>query len=264
MTTSRTRARRAITAAVVTAAAAAAMLPATASAGYSDAVRGWWPFAEGRGQVARDWSGNGNHGELGSAPGADANDPTWVRGVFGTSALQFGGDDFVRVPDSRDLEPQQLTVSAWVKASASPGTFKYVLGKGGEGCVASSYALTTGGTGGLGFYIWDGGGELHWGGIADPAQVWDGRWHHVAGTFDGTDVRFFLDGNRLPYGFSSPVNIKYDLPTSGDTGFGQYLGDCDLFFTGAMDEVMLFSQALPIEQIWQRWRWLLASPALGR
>jgi hypothetical protein len=261
MTTPMTRARRAIIAAVL-AAAAAATLPATASAGYSDTVRGWWPLAEGKGQVARDWSGNRNHGQLGSTPVADANDPTWVRGIFGSAALQFGGDDFVRVPDSPALEPARLTVSAWVKAGTSPGAFKYVLGKGGEGCVASSYALTTGGTGGLGFYIWDGGGELRWGGIASAAQVWDGRWHHVAGTFDGTNVRFFLDGNRLPNGFSEPVDIKYDLPTSGDTGFGQYLGDCDLFFTGAIDQITLFSQALPIDQIWNRWRWLLSSPTL--
>jgi hypothetical protein len=259
MTTLMTRARRSLLPVVVSAAAIAA-LPATASAGYSDTVRGWWPLSEGRGQIAHDWSGNGNHGQLGSTSGIDANDPSWTRGIFGTYALQFGGDDFVRVPDSPDLEPSKLTVSAWVKASGSPGTFKYVLGKGGQGCVASSYALTTGVSGGLGFYIWDGGGELRWGGIAAPEQVWNGRWHHVAGTYDGTNVRFFLDGKSLPNGFSSPVDIKYDLPTSGDTGFGQYLGDCDLFFTGAIDQVTVFSQALPIEQIWARWRWLLGSP----
>jgi hypothetical protein len=259
MTRSTKRARRAVIAAVVTAAAATS-LPSTASAGYNDTVRGWWPLAEGRGQVARDWSGNGNHGQLGSTSGVDANDPTWVRGIFGTTALEFGGDDFVRVRDSSDLEPRKLTVSAWVKANSSPGTFKYVLGKGGEGCVASSYALTTGGTGGLGFYIWDGGGELLWGGIAGAAEVWDGRWHHVAGTYDGTNVRFFLDGRQLPNGWSEPVDIKYDLPTSGDTGFGQYLGDCDLFFAGAIDQITIFGQALPITEIWNRWRWLLSSP----
>jgi hypothetical protein len=249
-------ARRAIIGAVLVAVA----LPATASASLSDTVRGWWPLSEGRGQIARDWSGNGNHGQLGSTSGVDANDPTWVRGIFGSYALQFGGDDFVRIRDSAALEPQNLTVSAWVKAGASPSAFKYVLGKGGEGCVASSYALTTGGTGGLGFYVWDGGGELLWGGIAGPEQVWDGRWHHVAGTFDGTNVAFYLDGKRLPYGFTSPVDIKYDLPTSGDTGFGEYLGDCDLFFTGAIDQITLYSRALPIERIWKRWRWLLSSP----
>ena len=41
---------------------------------------GWWPLNEGRGQTAYDWSGKGNHGQLGSTAGVDANDPTWIKG----------------------------------------------------------------------------------------------------------------------------------------------------------------------------------------
>lgn len=39
---------------------------------------GYWDFEEGQGQIAGDSSGNGNDGQLGSDPNADANDPTWV------------------------------------------------------------------------------------------------------------------------------------------------------------------------------------------
>ena len=45
-------------------------------------VRGFWPINEGRGQTVYDWSGYGNHGRLGSTPGADANDPSWIKGIF--------------------------------------------------------------------------------------------------------------------------------------------------------------------------------------
>lgn len=260
MTSHLSRARRAAAAFALTVAAVAA-LPAVASAGYSETIRGWWPLAEGRGQVTRDWSGNGNHGQLGSTPTVDANDPTWVRGIFGTAALRFDGNDLVRVPDSPDLEPQQLTISAWVKNAGSPGTFKYVIGKGGDGCTSASYALLTGHTGGLGFYIWNG-SEQRWGGIVGPEVVWDGRWHHVAGTFDGTNAAFFVDGVRAPGGSGVPSTIDYDLPTSDDAGFGQYLGNCDLYFTGSLDQITLFGQALPMDQIWKKWRWLLGSPGL--
>ena len=51
---------------------------------------------EGKGQSVRDWSGNGNHGFLGSTPAADANDPAWVKGIFFGSALNFSGDDYTR------------------------------------------------------------------------------------------------------------------------------------------------------------------------
>ncbi|UCE98697.1 MAG: LamG domain-containing protein [Planctomycetota bacterium] len=39
---------------------------------------GYWNFDEGEGQVAHDTSGNGNNGQLGSAPDIDDSDPNWV------------------------------------------------------------------------------------------------------------------------------------------------------------------------------------------
>jgi len=39
---------------------------------------GYWDFDEGEGQVAYDMSGNGNDGQLGSAPDIDNSDPNWV------------------------------------------------------------------------------------------------------------------------------------------------------------------------------------------
>jgi hypothetical protein len=48
-------------------------------------------FDEGRGQVLCDYSGNGNHGQLGSTPQADTNDPLWT-----PQGLEFDGvDDYV-------------------------------------------------------------------------------------------------------------------------------------------------------------------------
>ena len=159
-------------------------VPAAASAAVDFPLRGWWSFNEGRGQTVYDWSGRGNTGFLGSTPQADSNDPSWTRGIFGTSALSFGGDDFVSVNDSNSLEPQQLTVGAWIKASQSPGTYRYIIAKGSQECVASSYGLMTGWSGGLQFYVWDGTRQLHSG--WQDASIYDGKWHHVAGTFDGT------------------------------------------------------------------------------
>lgn len=39
---------------------------------------GYWDFDEGEGQIVYDLSSNGNHGQLGSTPDADASDPAWV------------------------------------------------------------------------------------------------------------------------------------------------------------------------------------------
>jgi hypothetical protein len=88
---------------------AALIVPGSASAaGYDFPLSGYWPMNEGKGQLVRDWSGKGNNGQLGSTAGADANDPTWIRGLYGWSyGLHFDGNQFVTIPDSSALEPQR-------------------------------------------------------------------------------------------------------------------------------------------------------------
>src|SRR3954452_9437734 len=113
-------------AAATVAAILALALPATASADSFPLV-GWWPLNEGSGQTVRDWSGRGNNGYLGSTPAADANDPSWIKGVFLGSALRFDGGDYVTIPANNNaLEPAKLTVAAWVRADTSPGQLRYV------------------------------------------------------------------------------------------------------------------------------------------
>ena len=55
-------------------------------------------FDEGRGQILHDYSGHGNHGQLGSTRDVDTNDPLWT-----PQGLEFDGvDDFVVIAD-RDI-----------------------------------------------------------------------------------------------------------------------------------------------------------------
>src|SRR4051794_3098767 len=132
-------------------AAALSVLPATAGADGFPLV-GWWPMNEGSGQVIHDWSVHGNNGTLGNSAAADDQDPAWIRGVFSGSALSFGGNDMVRIPDSTSLEPANVTVAAWIRGTSSPGQYKYVVGKGANGCLSGSYGLYTSDNGGRGLF----------------------------------------------------------------------------------------------------------------
>ena len=232
---------------------AALCLPGSASAASDDfPLSGYWPLNEGKGQVVRDWSGNGNHGRLGSTSGVDANDPTWIRGLFfWSSALRFDGDDFVSIPDSSDLESQQVTVSAWFRGTGSPGPWKHIVAKGSNECQAGAYGLYTGQGGGMGFYVsslenygWTRAPEA-------PTTVWDGKWHNASGTFDGNVVRLFIDGKEIGSGTARTETIDYGTP-EGETNLGAYLGTCDLALTGDLDEVSIWRKALPVADIWKR------------
>ena len=54
-----------------------------------------------------------------------------------------------------------VTVSAWIERTGSPGAYKYVVAKGGHGCIAASYGLCSGPNGGLQFYVSRGGGTVY-------------------------------------------------------------------------------------------------------
>ena len=225
--------------------------PASA-ASYDFPLSGYWPMNEGRGQVVRDWSGNGNHGQLGSTAGADANDPAWIRGFYGWSyGLHFSGNQFVSIPDSNDLEPQQMTVSTWFRGSGTPGNYKYLVAKGSNECSTASYGLYTGKNGGLLFFV--GNGDAYGFTVTGDAGqgVWDGKWHNASGTYDGTTVRLFVDGKEIGTGSSRTEPVGYGTP-SGNTTLGAYVGSCDLTFTGDLDEVSIWRKALPIAEIWRK------------
>ena len=231
--------------------------PASASA-FDFGVRGWWPLNEGKGQTVKDWSGNRNHGFLGATPNVDSADPSWIKGIFYGSGLNFGGDDFVQIKDSNSIEPKKFTLSLWVRAPQSPGQFSYLIAKGSNECLASSYGLWTASNGGIEFYIWNGSDTVR-SNSAIPERIWDGRWHNVTATYDGTSARLFIDGEVTgdPPGSSAPID--YEIP-EGTLSFGAYRGSCDLLFSGDIDQVMLFSSVLPVEQIWDRWGFILNRP----
>jgi hypothetical protein len=232
---------------------AALCLPAVASAAsYDFPLSGYWPLNEGKGQVVRDWSGNGNHGQLGSTPGVDANDPSWIKGAFFWSyGLHFDGGEFVTIPDSSDLETQQLTVSTWFRNAGSPGPHRYLVAKGSDQCVKASYGLYTGPGGGLAFYVADA-EELGFTASPEaPTTIWDGKWHNAAGTYDGQTVRLFIDGKEIGTGTPNTKAVYYGLP-AGNSTLGTYGGTCDLSLIGDLDEVSIWKKALPVAEIWRK------------
>lgn len=207
-----------------------------ASAG-SDGLAGLWLLDEGSGQVANDWSFSGNRGHLGSTPTADVHDPAWVSlpSLFlRRAALRFSGSQRVRVANAPSLEPDGVTVLARVRGTAG-GAFRYVASKGSLACETASYGLYTGAQGGLRFYVSDGSTYT----LSDDAGtgIWDGRWHLVAGAYDGQSLRLWVDGVLVGSPVPTTVTIGYGLPDGQDFLLGDYAGTCGspLGFVGDID-----------------------------
>src|ERR1700754_1209598 len=192
------------------------LLPSAASAGIDiGKLKAWWPLAEGSGQKVYDLSGYGNHGTLGSTTGADDNDPSWIKGIFYGNALRFDGNDFIKIPASSALENGKFTISLWTRAPQSPGAFKYLFSKGSVDCTSASYAIATDGDGSLVFYVWNGSWVRTVGIRAD--QGWDGRWHNISATYDGTQTELFIDGRSTGAPATGTLPVDYNLPDRTST-----------------------------------------------
>ena len=172
---------------------------------------GQWHFDEYAGSGASattpDSSGSGGTGYFANtptlAPGRFASafngpvtaEPMTVSGTSGNGswALEPGG---------------AVSLTAWVKYTGDPGVLKYIASKGdfryvpnGSDCAGGSYALYTGYNGrpGLTFYVTTADGNSRSSpNLTDTSKVFDGQWHAVTGTYDGSDARLYVDGALVP------------------------------------------------------------------
>ena len=102
------------------------------------------------------------------------------------------------MPDSTSLEisgaGSQFTVSAWINLDSIPSTHSYdILCKGWD---TTSYGLRVApsGYGVVGFMdASQNEHQLTTGGIVFPST---GTWYHVAGVFDGSYLRFYVNGTQ--------------------------------------------------------------------
>ena len=186
---------------------------------------------------------------------------TVTSGRFG-NALQFGATgDGVDVPDATVLRPNRMTVVAWVKDNNTPLQYRTLVGKGADGCSNRAYLLDAGSQPGhLRFVVnlvKPSGDSFVTSYVSTEVPnpgIWDGRWHAVAGTYDGAVARLWVDGREVsstsvPPGFT---NVFYSSASTNDPrlSIGRYVqsgGGCDqsgFQYLGAIDEVRIYNRAL--------------------
>ena len=197
-----------------------------------------------------------------TASSTDPNvDPTTVAGRF-ANGLEFSGaptgpSPQLSVPKTAVLEPQHVTLMAWVKRvdNSDLGPM-WIAGKGSvciTGGLEASWALHSTAQGNISFSVYDG-SNIH-DSPASTAVPFDGKWHAVAGTFDGTTVRMYLDGKQVGTGTPFTGTIAYGLDDDafkiGEKYTIQQGDTCERGsgWSGGIDEVRVYDQALAPAQV---------------
>ena len=154
-----------------------------------------------------------------------------------------GTNDYVNILDNPSLDiTDAVTVSVWVK---TPREAQWVIKKSYTGKYGvASYGIGQFYGAHMAFLLEGDFGIKYFG----FGNVWDDKWHHLVGTWDGTTVKLYVDGVFL---YSSPLSgtlVTNDYPLTiglGDpTGEGQYP-----FFSGLIDEASIWNRALTQEEI---------------
>ena len=203
-----------------------------------DSVLGYWPL-DGDGLDVM-----GKH--HGAASGTAA-----AQGVFldAGGALDFAAEGAkVEIPDDGSLSGlKTFAVMCWFKPSPSAGDFEVIIGKGNNTDLlpSDSYYLIlekfSPGIYRLSVRIEALDGSV---GLDTGPAIQDEEWHHGALAFDGGRTNLFLDGHLAASAvWEGIMDSTDDLPLiiGGHSG-GEW-------FSGAVDEVLLFSRALSPDEI---------------
>ena len=189
-------------------------------------------FDEGSGSSVADLSGNGNAGSIGAA--------AWTtQGKFG-NALSFNGTSArVTIPDAPTLRlGNAMTLEAWVYPTAVTSAWRDVVYKGDDNyyLMATSTPASRPMAGGVfsGSY-----GETY-----GSSRLVVNTWTHLAATYDGSQVRLFVNGAQVASKAQtgSLAASANPLQIGGDGIYGQY-------FNGRIDEVRVYRAALTQAEI---------------
>ena len=193
-----------------------------------------WPLDD-RSSSAADASGNGNTATITSAAAYDQT-PGPLAGCPGNGGLQLDGSTtHVTAPSSVDpaTTGSALTVAAFVKLAPGASGTPRVIANDRTDSTGTGFELTLGTSGGAvssgAFTV-----GLPGGTVTAPwtAALSGGDWHLLVGTYDGTTVTAYVDGQ--PVGSapgtgaitagSEPVSLGWDPVQSSDL-LGGWMAD---------------------------------------
>jgi hypothetical protein len=207
-----------------------------------------WLFDEGSGKAVKDSSGNKNDGAI-------TGDSVWNDGKFG-KALEFNGKNtIVDCGKGASLDfsgKKNFSISAWVKSNTPKMASGMIVWKA-LGCSTwAQYGFGVGDIEGVGaqanklsFYYRKSNGDAKE--IAtDKNDIPANEWVHVAGTYDGSLLSLYRNGELAATQKSDgvPWASQEKVYIGGDSGCGiRYI------WAGLIDELLIFKTTLSIDDV---------------
>jgi len=215
----------------------------------SDNLVGHWRF---------DWPVNGNGGNILDYSGYDSDGTTkngvstGKQGVFGTNSFNFDGeDDYLDIGNNLISPGSSVTYSAWVKptsqsANNGAGVITEMFDPS-ESNVQFEIWITSNGVGAGSSPSWTAGiydGSWHY--AISNQDIESGEWQHVVGTYDGQEIKLYVNGE-----LKDSTSFTGGLPAPDEPyriGMRHDTND-DIYFDGKIDEPRIYNRSLSQSEV---------------
>ena len=183
---------------------------------------------------ANDSSGNSLNGTI-------MGSPIYVQSLagYGTAIQLDGVDEYVDCGNSTNFDiTEEITLSAWVKTSdAGNGEHNPFVTKGDH-----AYAIKHSVNNEIQFFIYD--GDWFTANV-DVDSSFNGDWRFVVGTYDGSELRIYIDGGL---GDVTPHVGTIEVRTN-NLFIGANSEANTRFYNGAIDDVRIYNRALSAGEV---------------
>lgn len=187
----------------------------------------------------QDAAGGGRHGTAQGNPVFTTGTPSAAQNSLKSLHLD-GIDDAVICPEP--VVPVAYTLSLWVRFEVLRPCSLLVLTDGAGPAWNWSHQLRLNANNRFEHYTFDGGGHV----VVSSTVAQEHRWYHVAATAEnGGVIRLFVDGTAE--GTPDPVGTMW--PSGDRWVLGSNSGESPFYLQGSLDEVAIWHQALPSDQI---------------
>jgi len=188
---------------------------------------GWW-----QAEYDADDSAGTNHAQL-------ANGAYFDSGMVGQAFWLDGASQSIQVPYASNLISASFTFEMWVYPSAPIGWQAFVFGQG----YGRQLVVQAGETGlWVALYVTDLYGNFT--GLGSSTEIPIEAWTHLAGTFDGTYLKLYINGALDAQGEPGLAAIGDSTCPLSIGGANNSCGYYGQYFPGLIDEVSLYDRAL--------------------
>ncbi|MGK0186817.1 MAG: mono/diheme cytochrome c family protein [Verrucomicrobiales bacterium] len=150
----------------------------------------------------------------------------------------------IAVDKSVATQSTGLTISAWIRPSKTTDQWQTIVRREDSWRRQLLSIGRTGDTWGLWMGAGIAGRYEEFGAAVEPKTLGDGKWHHVAGSFDGKQIDLYVDGKQVG---SKAIAGKLNMQNTEPMAIGSYDGNEP--FHGGLNDIRLYRSGLGKLQI---------------